>query len=79
MCGVFRFFVIQQILHKRLFQIRRMLALGHERIQISGVVAGILVLGVVQGAYATEEGTEDVTEVYVQWMVSLGAHGAHKF
>lgn len=36
-------------------------------------------LQVNQGAYATEEGTEDVTEVYVQWMVSLGAHGAHKF
>ncbi len=31
------------------------------------------------GSYATEEGDEDVTEVYVQWMVSLGAHGAHKF
>ena len=32
-----------------------------------------------QGSYETEEGSEDVTEVYVQWMVSLGAHGAHKF
>jgi polar amino acid transport system permease protein len=31
-----------------------MLAMGYERIQISGVLAGILVLGVVQGAYATE-------------------------
>lgn len=31
-----------------------MLAFGYGRIQISGVVAGILVLGVVQGAYATE-------------------------
>lgn len=31
-----------------------MLALGYGRIQISGVVAGITVLGVVQGAYATE-------------------------
>ena len=31
-----------------------MLALGYGRIQISGVVAGIIVLGVVQGAYATE-------------------------
>jgi polar amino acid transport system permease protein len=31
-----------------------MLAMGRERIQISGVVAGIAVLGVVQGAYATE-------------------------
>ncbi len=31
-----------------------MLALGYGRIQISGVLAGILVLGVVQGAYATE-------------------------
>ncbi len=32
-----------------------------------------------QGAYKTEEGKQDVTEVGVQWMVSLGAHGAHKF
>jgi polar amino acid transport system permease protein len=31
-----------------------MLALGYERIQINGVAAGITVLGVVQGAYATE-------------------------
>lgn len=31
-----------------------LLALGRDRIQISGVVAGITVLGVVQGAYATE-------------------------
>jgi polar amino acid transport system permease protein len=31
-----------------------LLALGRERIQISGVLAGIAVLGVVQGAYATE-------------------------
>ncbi len=31
-----------------------LLALGGERIEISGVVAGIAVLGVVQGAYATE-------------------------
>ena len=31
-----------------------MLALGYGRIQISGVAAGITVLGVVQGAYATE-------------------------
>lgn len=31
-----------------------MIALGYERIQISGVAAGIAVLGVVQGAYATE-------------------------
>lgn len=31
-----------------------MLAMGYGRIQISGVVAGVLVLGVVQGAYATE-------------------------
>lgn len=36
-------------------------------------------LQVNQGSYATEEDTEDVTEVYVQWLVSLGAHGAHKF
>jgi len=32
-----------------------------------------------QGSYETAEGSEDVTEVYVQWMVSIGAHGAHKF
>jgi polar amino acid transport system permease protein len=31
-----------------------LLAMGRERIQISGVAAGIAVLGVVQGAYATE-------------------------
>lgn len=31
-----------------------LVGLGYERIQISGVVAGIGVLGVVQGAYATE-------------------------
>lgn len=31
-----------------------LLALGRDRIQISGVAAGIAVLGVVQGAYATE-------------------------
>lgn len=31
-----------------------LVALGHERIQISGVAAGITVLGIVQGAYATE-------------------------
>ncbi|WP_112311967.1 ABC transporter permease [Pseudogemmobacter bohemicus] len=33
---------------------RALLVMGYERIQISGVVAGIIVLGVVQGAYATE-------------------------
>ncbi len=31
-----------------------MLAMGYDRIQISGVAAGIAVLGIVQGAYATE-------------------------
>lgn len=31
-----------------------LLSFGHERIQISGIAAGIAVLGVVQGAYATE-------------------------
>lgn len=30
------------------------------------------------GSYQTEDGAEDVTEVFVQWMVSIGAHGAHK-
>ncbi|MDZ4200078.1 MAG: hypothetical protein U1E27_12435, partial [Kiritimatiellia bacterium] len=32
-----------------------------------------------RGSYQTEEGREDVVEFYVQWMISLGAHGAHKF
>lgn len=32
-----------------------------------------------RGSYATEDGREDVTDVYLQWMISLGAHGAHKF
>jgi polar amino acid transport system permease protein len=31
-----------------------LVAMGREKVQISGVVAGIAVLGVVQGAYATE-------------------------
>ena len=31
-----------------------LLALGREKVQISGIAAGIAVLGVVQGAYATE-------------------------
>ncbi len=31
-----------------------LLAAGYERVQISGIAAGIAVLGVVQGAYATE-------------------------
>ena len=31
-----------------------LLSIGYERIQISGVAAGIAVLGIVQGAYATE-------------------------
>lgn len=32
-----------------------------------------------QGSYETDEGRENVTEFYVQWMVSLGTHGAHQF
>ena len=32
-----------------------------------------------QGSYETEEGREEVTEFFVQWMVALGAHGAHAF
>ena len=32
-----------------------------------------------QGSYETDEGREDVTEYFVQWMVSLGTHGAHQF
>ena len=31
------------------------------------------------GTYATDHGNEHAFEVFVQWMVSLGAHGAHKF
>jgi len=31
-----------------------LVAMGHDRVQISGVAAGIAVLGIVQGAYATE-------------------------
>lgn len=36
-------------------------------------------LQVNQGSYETEEGREEVTEFFVQWMVALGAHGAHAF
>ena len=36
-------------------------------------------LQVNQGSYETAAGHEDVTEFYVQWMVSLGTHGAHQF
>jgi len=36
-------------------------------------------LQVNQGSYETADGKQDVTEVYVQWMVSIGAHGAHRF
>lgn len=36
-------------------------------------------LQVNQGSYETTDGKEDATEVSLQWMVSLGAHGAHKF
>ncbi|MDI6775113.1 MAG: porin [Verrucomicrobiota bacterium] len=36
-------------------------------------------LQVNQGSYETAEGQEDVAEVYLQWTVSIGAHGAHKF
>ncbi len=36
-------------------------------------------LQVNQGSYETADGNEDVMEVYLQWMISLGAHGAHKF
>jgi len=31
------------------------------------------------GDYETAEGQESVTELYLQWVVSLGAHGAHQF
>jgi hypothetical protein len=36
-------------------------------------------LQVNEGSYETADGKEDVTEVYLQWMLSLGAHAAHKF
>jgi hypothetical protein len=32
-----------------------------------------------RGCYETEDGREDVNEIMLQWTVSLGAHGAHKF
>jgi hypothetical protein len=32
-----------------------------------------------RGSYETNEGAKDVTEFYIQWMISLGTHGAHKF
>jgi hypothetical protein len=32
-----------------------------------------------RGSYETGEGREEVTELYLQWMISIGAHGAHKF
>ncbi|MCG2659559.1 MAG: zinc-regulated TonB-dependent outer membrane receptor, partial [Kiritimatiellae bacterium] len=31
------------------------------------------------GSYETADGREPVTEFFLQWMISLGAHGAHKF
>jgi len=31
------------------------------------------------GTYEVPEGKEDVAEIYIQWMISLGAHAAHKF
>ena len=36
-------------------------------------------LQVNQGSYQTEDGRESVTEMMLQWTVSLGAHGAHTF
>jgi len=36
-------------------------------------------LQVNRGCYETEDGREDVTEFMLQWTISLGAHGAHKF
>jgi len=36
-------------------------------------------LQVNQGAYGTPDGKENVIEIYLQWMISIGAHGAHKF
>lgn len=31
------------------------------------------------GSYATEDGRRNGSEIFVQWMVSIGAHGAHAF
>jgi hypothetical protein len=36
-------------------------------------------LQVNEGSYETADGQQDVTEVYLQWMLALGAHAAHKF
>ena len=36
-------------------------------------------LQVNEGSYETADGQQDVAEVYLQWMLSLGAHAAHKF
>lgn len=36
-------------------------------------------LQVNQGSYETSDGKENVTEVFLQLMVSIGAHGAHRF
>lgn len=36
-------------------------------------------LQVARGEYATEDGDEEVWQVSIQWMISLGSHGAHKF
>ena len=32
-----------------------------------------------RGSYETEDGREPATEVFLQWMISLGTHGAHNF
>lgn len=31
------------------------------------------------GSYATDEGRTNGSEIFLQWMVSIGAHGAHSF
>jgi hypothetical protein len=31
------------------------------------------------GSYATDEGRLHGSEIFFQWMVSIGAHGAHSF
>lgn len=36
-------------------------------------------LQVNNGKYETADGRENVTEIYLQWIISLGAHGAHRF
>ena len=36
-------------------------------------------LQVARGEYEVDDGNEDVWQVFIQWMISLGTHGAHRF